>query len=77
MINFEFTFKTNSEYLSKRVTGFIPEYKIVRMVVGRLGGGKMDFPVHSEEEYGDLLRRHKQDIIDIYPTTTFYEWDEY
>ena len=70
------TFKTDAEYYKERVTGYIPEYKCIRMKVEN-GGNTYDFPVHSEEEWVELTRIHQDHIIDIYPTTTFYDWDEY
>ncbi len=76
MTNFEFTFKTNAEYYKERFTGYIPEYKCVRMTVEN-GGNTYDFPVHSEEEWIELTEIHQDHIIKIYPSTTFYDWDEY
>jgi hypothetical protein len=76
MVNYEFTFKTDAEYYSKKFTGYIPEYKCIRMVV-EMGKGTMDFPIHSEEEWVELTQIHQDSIINTYPTTTFYEWDEY
>jgi len=75
MTNYEFTFKTNSEYLKARLTGYIPEYKCVRLTVMSMGSVR-NFPVHSEEEFHDMTERFKAYITDIYPSTTFYEWDE-
>jgi hypothetical protein len=77
MNNYEFTFKTDAEYFKARMTGFIPEYDCVRMTVKRLGGGIIDFPIHSEEELHDTVKRMEHEIIDIYPSKSFYEWDEY
>jgi hypothetical protein len=77
MKNYEFTFKTDAEYFKARMTGFIPEYDCVRMTVKRLGGGTIDFPIHSEEELHDTVKRMEHEIIDIYPSKSFYEWDEY
>ena len=31
MSNFEFTFKTDAEYFSEKMTGYIEEYKCVRV----------------------------------------------
>ena len=76
MKNYEFTFKTDAEYFKARMTGFIPEYDCVRMTIER-GNGRMDFPIHSEEELHETVKRHKHNIIDIYPSKSFYEWDEY
>jgi hypothetical protein len=76
MKNYEFTFKTDAEYFKARMTGFIPEYDCVRMVVER-GNNTMDFPIHSEEEFHEIAKLHKHNIIDIYPSKSFYEWDEY
>lgn len=72
MTNFEFTFKTDSEYFKAKVTGYIPEYKCVRMTIED-EGNTYDFPVHSEEEWVEMTQIHKDNIIDIYPSTTFYE----
>jgi hypothetical protein len=77
MNNYKFTFKTDAEYFKARMTGFIPEYDCVRMTVKRLSGGTIDFPIHSEEELHDTVKRMEHEIIDIYPSKSFYEWDEY
>jgi len=76
MNNYKFTFKTDAEYFSKRMTGYIPEYECVRMTIKKLGGGTIDFPIHSEEELHDTVKRMEHEIIDIYPSKSFYEWDE-
>ena len=78
MTNFKFTFKTDEEYSNARFTGFIPEYECVRMTVQRLGGGTIDFPIHSEEELHETVKRMEHEILDIYPSTTFYEkkWED-
>lgn len=75
MTNYEFTFKTDSEYFKARFTGFIPEYKCVRMTLNGLNGGTIDFPCHSEEEFNTMTKLHNHNILDVYPSTTFYEWD--
>lgn len=74
MVNYEFTFKTISEYYKARFTGFIPEYKCVRMTI-KNEGNTFDFPIHSEEELHETLKCHTDNVINIYPSTTFYEWD--
>jgi hypothetical protein len=76
MKNFKFTFKTDAEYFKARLTGFIPKYDCIRVTVERLGGGKIDFPIHSEEEFHETMKRHKHNILDIYQSTGFWEWDE-
>jgi hypothetical protein len=53
MTNLEFTFKTDAEYFKARFTGYIPEYKCVRMTV-KDGGNTYDFPIHSEEEWVEI-----------------------
>ncbi len=47
MTNFEFTFKTSAEYYKERFTGYIPEYKCIRMTLEN-GGNTYYFPVHRE-----------------------------
>ena len=76
MNNFKFTFKTDAEYLKARLTGFIPKYDCIRMTVKRLGGGTVDFPCHSEEDFHETVKRMEHEIIDVYPSKSFYEWDE-
>jgi hypothetical protein len=76
MTNLDFTFKTDAEYSKARFTGFIPEYKVIRMKIER-GSNTYDFPCHSEEEFRAMVKLHKHNILDVYPSTTFYEWDEY
>jgi hypothetical protein len=76
MSNFEFTFKTDAEYFSKKFTGYIAEYKCVRMNIISGEGWNIDFPVHTEEEYTTYLSKYVKNgdrIIDTYPSTTFYE----
>ena len=76
LTNFEFTFKTEAEYWSARITGYIPDYKCVRFHVTGQNGGTIDYPVHNEEEYYETLARvekHGDSIIKIYPSVTFYE----
>jgi hypothetical protein len=76
MNNFEFTFKTYAEYWSARITGYIAEYKCVRMEVAQNEGGTHDFPLHCEEEYNEYLTKYLIDhsrIVRTYPTTSFYE----
>ena len=75
MTNFKFTFKTDAEYSKARFTGFIPEYKVLRVTIEK-GSNTYDFPIHSEEEFHETMKRHKHNVIYIYPSTTFYEWDE-
>jgi len=76
MKNYEFTFKTDAEYFKARMTGFIPEYDCVRMTIEN-GSNTYDFPVHSEEELIELTQIHQDYIINIYPSKSFYDWDEY
>lgn len=76
MSNFEFTFKTEAEYFSAKMTGYIDEYKCVRMEIIKAEGWHLDFPLHSEEEYTTYLSKYvrKGDrVIKTYPSTTFYE----
>jgi len=75
MINYEFTFKTDAEYLKARFSGFIPEYKMLRVTIEK-GSNIYEFPIHSEEEFHEIMKRHKHNVIDIYLSTTFYEWDK-
>ena len=81
MTNFEFTFKTFSEYISARITGYIADYKCVRMHVATPEGGSMDFPLHSEEEYNEYLTKYLPkngcSLIKVYPSVTFYESEYY
>lgn len=74
--SFEFTYKTHSEYLSDRLSGYIDEYKNVRMEVITNEGWHMDFPAHSEQEYYECLNRAQKDgdkIIRVYANIDHYE----
>lgn len=76
MSNFEFTFKTDAEYFSEKMTGYIDEYKCVRMEIVSSEGWHIDFPIHTEEEYTTYLSKYVTSgdtIINTYPSTTFYE----
>lgn len=76
MSNFEFTFKTNAEYFTEKMTGYIEKYKCVRMEIVSSEGWHMDFPFHSEEEYTTYLSKYLtggNTIINTYPSTSFYE----
>jgi hypothetical protein len=76
MSNFQFTFKTDAEYFSKKFTGYIPNYECVRMTIARPNGNTIDFPIHTEEEYITYLSKYVKNgdtIINTYPSTTFYE----
>lgn len=77
MNNYKFTFKTDAEYFKAKFTGYIPEYECVRMTVKDENNNTYDFPIHSEEELHETVKRMECEIINIYPSTTFYEWDEY
>ena len=76
MSNFEFTFKTDAEYFAAKITGYIDEYKCVRVDTISSEGWNIDFPLHTEEEYNTYLVNHSKNgdrIIKTYPSTTFYE----
>ena len=76
MSNFEFTFKTDAEYFSEKMTGYIEEYKCVRVDTISSEGWNIDFPLNTEEEYNNYLTNHLKNgdrILKTYPTTTFYE----
>jgi hypothetical protein len=81
MNNFEFTFKTISEYISARITGYIPEYKCVRVEVSAPNGSIFDFPLHSEQEYYEYvsknLSKSGNKLIKVYQSVTFYESEYY
>jgi hypothetical protein len=73
---FEFTFKTNDEYRSFRLDGYIDEYKNVRIEVINSEGWHIDFPAHSEEEYYECLNRAQKygdKIIKVYANIDRYE----
>ena len=73
---FEFTFKTDAEYRSARLSGYIDEYKNVRMEVITNTGWHIDFPAHSEDEYYECLNRANKDgdkIIKVYANLDYYE----
>jgi hypothetical protein len=48
----------------------------MRMKIER-GSNTYDFPCHSEEEFRAMVKLHKHNILDVYPSTAGYEWDEY
>ena len=48
---FDFTFKTIDDYYKAERTGYIDEFKIVRMKVDKKDVGWHDYPIKSEEEY--------------------------
>lgn len=77
MVNF--TFKTESEYESARFRGYISDYQIARVKVLNEGNGYVDFPVHSKEEFinlvGSLEERGAK--FEAYPATHCYDIQDY
>jgi hypothetical protein len=76
LTNFEFTYKTHSEYLSDRLSGYIEVYKNVRIEVISSEGWHIDFPAHSEEEYFKYLNsayKNGDKIIKVYANMDCYE----
>jgi hypothetical protein len=76
LTNFEFTFKTDSEYRSERFSGYIERYDNVRMEIITSEGWHIDFPLHSEEEYFKYLSNHIKEgdrIIKVYANVDCYE----
>jgi hypothetical protein len=65
-----FTFKTKSDYDNARNSGYIPDFDIVRVVVGN-----SDFPVYSEEEYEELLAAGN--ITSSYQDKSYYDIQDY
>lgn len=77
---FEFTFKTIDDYYKAERTGYIDEFKIVRIKVANKDGGWHDYPIKSEEEYYTHLKElkdRKAEIIEVYPTIHYYDIQEY
>jgi len=73
---FEFTYKTDAEYRSAKLSGYIDEYKNVRMEVITNEGWHIDFPAHSEEDYYECLNRAQKEgdkIIRVYANVDYYE----
>ncbi len=76
LTNVEFTYKTHSEYLSDRLSGYIEAYKNVRIEVISSEGWHIDFPAHSEEEYFKYLNsayKNGDKIIKVYANMDCYE----
>jgi hypothetical protein len=77
---FEFTFKTIDDYYKAERTGYIDDFKIVRIKVANKDGGWHDYPIKSEEEYYIHLKElkdRKAQIIEVYPTIHYYDIQEY
>ena len=73
---FEFTYKTDAEYRSAKLSSYIDEYKNVRMEVITNEGWHIDFPAHSEEDYYECLNRAQKEgdkIIRVYANVDYYE----
>lgn len=73
---FEFTYKTDAEYRSAKLSGYIDEYKNVRIEVITNEGWHIDFPAHSEEDYYECLNRAQKEgdkIIRVYANVDYYE----
>ena len=73
---FEFTFKTEVEYRSARLNGYIEAYRNVRIEVITNEGWNIDFPAHSEEEYFQCLNsayKNGDKIIKVYANLDYYE----
>ncbi len=73
---FEFTYKTDAEYRSAKLSGYIDEYKNVRMEVITNEGWHIDFPAHSEQDYYECLNRAQKEgdkIIRVYANVDYYE----
>jgi hypothetical protein len=73
---FEFTFKTEAEYRSARLNGYIEAYRNVRIEVITSEGWNIDFPAHSEEEYFQFLNsayKNGDKIIKVYANLDYYE----
>jgi hypothetical protein len=76
LTNFEFTFKSDTEYCSERFSGYIEAYKNVRIEVISNEGWHIDFPAHSEEEYFKYLNsayKNGDKIIKVYANIDYYE----
>ena len=77
---FDFTFKTVNDYEKAERTGYIDEFKIVRIKVANKDGGWHDYPIKSEEEYYIQLKQlkdRKAQIVEVYPTIHYYDIQEY
>lgn len=73
---FEFTYKTDAEYRSAKLSGYIDEYKNVRIEVITNEGWHIDFPAHSEQDYYECLNRAQKEgdkIIKVYANVDYYE----
>ena len=80
-IRLNFKFKTEAEYMSARVRGYIEEYDMARFDVLFENGIQRDFPVHSEEEFEKEFERLKNDSqvknIRPYHSTHWYDIEDY
>jgi|TARA_R110000868_G_scaffold158232_1_gene386223 hypothetical protein len=76
-----FKFKTEAEYMSARFIGYIEEYDMARFDVLYDNGTRMDFPVHSEEEFNKESERLKNDSqvknIRTYQSSHWYDIQDY
>ena len=73
---FEFTYKTDAEYRSAKLSGYIDEYNNVRIEVITNEGWHIDFPAHSEQDYYECLNRAQKEgdkIIRVYANVDYYE----
>lgn len=76
--SFNFTFETESQYsIAKFRNNYIDNYEIVRMVKEYEDGIVEDFPVHSREEYNNLLKSNSGKILDVYQATHSYDMQDY
>ena len=73
---FEFTYKTDAEYRSAKLSGYIEAYKNVRINVITSEGWNIDFPAHSEQEYFEYLNsayKNGDKILKVYANVDYYE----
>ena len=78
METFDFTYKTTDEYLSARKRGYIESYNMVRISVFE-DKYAIDFPVHSEEEFKNIVEHLdlKKISYNVYPDVHAYDVQDY
>lgn len=77
----EFDFDTEDEYMKARFSGYIPDYKIARILRKHVDGSSVDYPVHSKEEFLKSIGRWVLDnevtSLEAYHSIHYYDVNDY
>lgn len=78
MKKYDFTYKTTDEYLKAKQVGYIENYNIVRISVSQ-DKYSIDYPIHSEEEFNDVINHLETNNINynVYPDFHSYDVQDY